>query len=96
MVTSPAPKPEDQNVVAGFDSADILKRMDNVEGEIEKAQKQITDVQNQNRFIIIVLFVGFLALLFVVIFYSIGAVSSYSSNFNDLNKSVKELNSKVK
>lgn len=95
QVSVEPPKPVSEVAEAGFDSADILERIDKVEGDVRHWQRVTEFVADTNKFIIVVLFVGFLVLLVAVLIAGISAISSDSSSRAELTNTVEQLNAKI-
>lgn len=89
-----APKKE-ENSGLNFDSIKLLGRIDDVENKINLLEKALDFIKGTNWFILIVLFVGFLALLFSLISASIQAFHTNTATQVELIRSVDHLNSAV-
>lgn len=89
-----APKKEETSGL-NFDSIKILGKIDTIENKISLLEKSLDFLKNTNWFILIVLFVGFLALLFSLISASIQAFHTNTATQVELIRSVDHLNNAV-
>lgn len=89
-----APQASDESAT-GFNSAIVLERLDDAERDIKSAVRDIKDVQSSNRFIIIILFVGFITLVITTAIFVVTITISDSNSRSELAQQVKDLNSKI-
>ncbi|MDD2496480.1 MAG: hypothetical protein PHE29_14985 [Tissierellia bacterium] len=89
-----APKKE-ENAGLVFDQLQFLERTDRLDSRINLLEKSTEFVRDTNRYILIVLFVGFLALLFSFISIIIQSFNSNSSTQIEFIKSVNKLDNTI-
>ena len=86
-----APKAKKQESVIVYDDTKILSRMDTLESHFGTLKDTVNLVKNTNWFTLIVLFVGFIALLITMISGVIQATNSSASSQVELTKSIEKL-----
>ena len=85
------PKAKKQGAVVVYDDTKILTRMDTLESHFGTLKDSVNLVKNTNWFTLIVLFVGFLALLITTISGIIQATNSNASAQAELTRSIDKL-----
>lgn len=90
-----APTPSAPAAPAGGYDTRTLARIDELEKDSKHTKRLIEFVNDTNRFILVVMFVGILALIFTVIFFSITAIISDTSARETLTSQVMQLNSEL-
>jgi hypothetical protein len=89
-----APKAE-KDAPSTYDSANLLEKIEKLDQLTEFIQKRVDHVISTNSFIILVLFIGFIALLFSLIGVGISVFRSDYSSQTELIRSVDQLNNNI-
>jgi hypothetical protein len=79
-----------------LDTVATLRRLNDLEREDSYLRRVLSNTQDTNRFILIVLFVGFVAIVITIVIFAITTIVSDTNSRTELIQQLKELNSKTK
>lgn len=93
----PDTPPPEGRVPSSYDTVKGMRR------DIDAANQGVKDVQDTNRLLIVVMFIGYLGILVAVIIFAVTTIIADTSSrddlkvqVQDLSRQVQELNSKIK